>query len=161
MHLAILSDTHSRYHAVTKALDLLRHRGISHVLHCGDIEDAATVRLFEGFTTHFVFGNCDTDRDELRQAIRDSGAMIQEPFGDLELEGRKIAWIHGDVPRLFRDLENSDHFDFLFYGHSHRAEQHRTGRTLVANPGALHRARVKTLLVLDPASGTLETITVE
>ena len=160
MRIAILSDTHSRYRTVGAALELLRERDVRCVLHCGDIEDAATVRLFEGFTTHFVFGNCDTERDELRDAIRAAGASVHEPFGDLELAGRKIAWLHGDDGRLFRDVERSGHFNYLFYGHSHRAEQHRTGPTLVVNPGALHRAKVKTFVVLDLESGTLESVAV-
>ena len=87
--------------------------------------------------------------------------VAREPFGNLELEERKIAWIHGDDKRLLEDIENSGHFDFLFYGHSHHAEQHRTGPTLVVNPGALHRARPKTFVVLDLESGELESVTVE
>src|SRR5271156_1546165 len=156
MRIGIVSDTHNRYQTVEKALALLRLRGVEHILHCGDIEDADMVRLFADVPTHFVFGNCDSDRDELRQAIAATGNTLQEPFGDLELEGRRLAWIHGDDRRTFLDVERSGHFDFLFYGHSHQAEQHRTGPTLVVNPGALHRARVKTFVVLDLASGELE-----
>jgi putative phosphoesterase len=134
---------------------------VSCILHCGDIEDATTVRLFEGIPTHFVLGNCDTDRDELRRAIQQTGATLQEPFGHVELEGRKIAWMHGDDHRLLQDVERSDQFDFLFYGHTHHSKQHRVGRTLVVNPGALHRARVKTFAVLDLETATLETVVVE
>src|SRR5258708_1092292 len=161
MLIGIISDTHSRYGTVETVVKLLRQRGVYCVLHCGDIEDADTVWLFENLTTHFVFGNCDTERVSLRQAIDGTGATLQEPFGNLELEGRKIAWIHGDNKRLFQDLENSGHFDFLFYGHSHQAEQHRTGPMLVVNPGALHRARLKTFAVLELESGELESVTVE
>jgi putative phosphoesterase len=161
MRIGIVSDTHSRLSTVARALDLLAPHQVACVLHCGDIEDAATVRLFRDVPTHFVFGNCDHDRQELRDVIAEVGATIQEPFGNLELEGRKIAWIHGDDARLFRDLEHSGQFDFLFYGHSHHAEQHRTGPTLVVNPGALHRARVKTIVVLDLTSGALQSVVVE
>ena len=160
MKIGIVSDTHSRYATVAKALALLRERGVEMVLHCGDIEDPATVHLFQGLPTHFVFGNCDLDRQALRQAMQDSGATLHESFGHLDIDGRKIAWIHGDVPRLFRDLEAAGHFDYLFYGHTHQAEQHHTGPTLVVNPGALHRARVKTLVVLDSVSGELESLAV-
>ena len=161
MRIGIVSDTHSRYATVARAVELLRERSVSLVLHCGDIEDAETVRLFAGLPTHFVFGNCDADRDLLREAVRDSGAQLQEPFGHLELAGRRLAWVHGDVPRLFRDVEHSGHFDYLFYGHTHRAEQHHTGPTLVVNPGALHRARVKTFVVLDLDSGELKSVPVD
>ncbi len=161
MLVGIVSDTHSRYQTVQTALELLRQRGVDLVLHCGDIEDIETVQLFAGFTTHFVFGNCDLDRDELRRAMAETGATLHEPFGDLELAGRKIAFIHSDDRSLFRSLEHSGHYDFLFYGHSHHAEQHRTGPTLVVNPGALHRARPKTFMILDLSTGNLESVAVE
>lgn len=161
MHIGIISDTHSRHATVEKVVDLLRQRKVACVLHCGDIEDADTVWLFEGLTMHFVFGNCDSERASLRQAIYGIGGTLQEPFGNLELEGSKIAWIHGDDKGLLHDIENSGHFDFLFYGHTHHAEQHRTGPTLVVNPGALHRARQKTFVVLDLENGDLESLVVE
>jgi putative phosphoesterase len=158
MRIAIVSDTHSRNHTVETVLSLLRERGISLVLHCGDIEDADTVRLFAGFTTHFVFGNCDSDRAELRRVMAQTGATLHEPFGDLELEGRKLAWTHGDDKRLLHDVEQSGYFAYLFYGHTHQAEQHTTGPTRVINPGALHRARPKSFVLLDLASGETESV---
>jgi putative phosphoesterase len=158
MQIAILSDTHSRYQTVRRALSVVGQRGVKCILHCGDIEDPETVNLFLGFATHFVFGNCDSDRDELRRAMQEIGATLHEPFGSLEIEGRKIAWLHGDDHRLFRDVEQSAHFDYLFYGHTHRAEQHASGPTLVVNPGALHRARPKSFVFLDLPSGRLESV---
>jgi putative phosphoesterase len=160
MRIAILSDTHSRYQTIEKVLELLKEQRITFALHCGDIEDAEAVQLFAGLTAHFVFGNCDYERAGLRWAVQAIGATIHEPYGDLELEGCKIAWIHGDDRRLFQDLEQSGHYDYLFYGHSHRAEQHRSGPTLVVNPGALHRAKPKTFVVLDLTEGELQTVEV-
>ena len=161
MLVGIISDTHSRYGTVETVVKLLRQRAVYCVLHCGDIEDADTVWLFESLTTHFVFGNCDTERASLRQAIHGTGGVLHEPFGHLELDSYKIAWIHGDDRRQLQDVENSDHFDFLFYGHTHQAEQHRTGRTQVINPGALHRARPKTFVILDLSDGNWQRISVD
>ena len=161
MRIGILSDTHSRYPTVEKALQLLQDRKVNVVLHCGDIEDAETVWLFRGFTAHFVFGNCDTERHSIRQAVHGIGEALHEPFGHLELEGVKIAFLHGDDRRLMADVENSGYFDFLFYGHTHQAAEHRTGPTRVINPGALHRARPKTFVVLDLATGAVESVPVE
>src|SRR5438445_13206280 len=160
MRIGIVSDTHGRHATVEIVVELLRQRRVYCVLHCGDIDDADTVWLFENLTTHFVFGNCDTERAGLRQAIYAIAGTLQEPFGNLELEGRKIAWIHGDDKRLLQEIENSGNFDFLFYGHTHHAEQHCTGPTLVVNPGALHRARPTTFAVLDLESGQLESVSV-
>jgi putative phosphoesterase len=161
MQIAILSDTHSRYATVEKALALLQERKINSLLHCGDIEDSETVWLFQGFTAHFVFGNCDTDRHSIRQAVHGIGETLHDGYGFVELEGVKIAFTHGDNPRLLRDLEASEAFDFLFYGHTHRAEEHRTGPTRVINPGALHRANPKTFVVLDLATRAVESVVVD
>ncbi|HWG41199.1 MAG TPA: YfcE family phosphodiesterase [Gemmataceae bacterium] len=161
MHIGIVSDTHGNRLMVNRALTELRERGITIVLHCGDIDDAATVALFRGFTAHFVFGNCDSDKAALREAMADIGATLHEHFGNVELEGVKLAFLHGDDKTMMRDVERSGHYDFLFYGHTHQAEEHRTGPTRVINPGALHRAQPKTFGVLDLASGEVESVTVE
>jgi putative phosphoesterase len=158
MQIAILSDTHDQHGHVGTALAILRQQQIDLVLHCGDIEEPATVELFRGLTMHFVFGNCDSDRAGLRQAMADIAAVLHEPFGDLELEGRAIAFLHGDDSRLLRDVANSGHFDFLFHGHTHQAGERQVGPTRVINPGALHRARPKSFAILDLATGTLEPV---
>ena len=160
MRIAVLSDTHGRYATVNAALKLVEERQVQLILHCGDIDDAETVSLFPAYT-HFVFGNCDTDKAGLRKAMESTGARIHEPYGSLELAGKHVAFIHGDVRPLMQNVEASGAHDFLFYGHTHQAEEHRTGRTRVINPGALQRARVKTFVILDLAAGTLESVVVE
>ena len=160
MRIAIFSDTHSRHATVETALNMIEERGVELILHCGDIDDADTVWLFPG-NTHFVFGNCDSERTSLRQAIHGIGATLHEPFGKLDLAGNRIAFIHGDDKKLFEKLENSGQYDYLFYGHSHVASEHRTGPTRIINPGALHRARPKTFAVLDLESGDMASISLD
>lgn len=161
MKIAVMSDSHSRYHTVEKALKILQDRNINFVLHCGDIDDADTVWLFQGFTTHFVYGNCDqTQKLSLQQAIHGIGETLHQPFGRVEVEGQKLAFVHGDDRELLEELENSGAYDFLFYGHTHKAEEHRTGPTRVINPGALHRANPRTFLILDLPAGDVETVEV-
>jgi uncharacterized protein len=160
LRIAVVSDTHSRYETIEKALKLIAERQVERIIHCGDIEDADAVWLFPG-TTHFVFGNCDQERQAMRQAIYGIGAELHEPFGNVYLDGKGIAFIHSDDRRLFEQLEESEKYDYLFYGHSHVAKEHRTGPTHVINPGALHRAARKTFLILDTATGETETVTVE
>src|SRR5262245_46378865 len=158
MKLGILSDTHDRFENITAALAEFKRRGVEAVLHCGDIESPEAVRSFAGLPTHFVLGNCDWKPDRIRYAIAEIGATLHEPFGELQFGTKRIAWIHSHDKRLFRNLEEAERFDYLFYGHTHVAEQHRTGKTLVVNPGALHRAFDKTCLVLNVKSGDIEDI---
>src|SRR5262245_12412051 len=160
MKIAVVSDTHSRAATVRTALALIASRDVEFILHCGDIEDAETVPLFPS-NSHFVFGNCDMDRAGIRDAVQGIGATLHEPFGNLELHGKAIAFLHGDDKRLLRDLEKSGAFDFIFHGHTHQAHEHRSGRTRIINPGALFRARPKTFLVLDLESGTMEWVSVD
>jgi putative phosphoesterase len=160
MMVGILSDTHDRFENISKALEQFEEHEVELVLHCGDIESPDAVRHFAGVPTHFVFGNCDWRPDALRYAIAEIGATLHEPFGELELNGKRLAWVHGHEKRRMRDLESADRYDFLFYGHTHMAEQHRSGKTLVVNPGALHRVREKTCVILDTKTGELESIKV-
>jgi putative phosphoesterase len=159
MKIAILSDTHSRHANVRLALAEIKKHGVATVLHCGDIEDVETVELFEGLDAHFVFGNCDYYKEDLRRAMEEISATLHGHWGHLDLEGRKIAFMHGDDKRLLAEVEDSGHFDFLFHGHTHVAAECRTGPTRVINPGALHRARPKTFIILDLATGAVESIT--
>jgi len=160
MKIAIISDTHNQDDRIARALELARDRGVGLLLHCGDIEDPPVVELFRGWNAHFVFGNCDWDRDGLQLAIAAIGARLHENFGHLEVGGRTIAFVHGHHADLLAELEHCGAYDFVFHGHTHIAVDRQRGRTRVINPGALHRASVKTFVVLDPASGETESVVV-
>ena len=160
MRIAILSDTHGRQSAIHQVLHRLHQDPVDLLLHCGDIDDADTVWCFPSHT-HFVFGNCDQDKKSLRQAIRDLGATLHEPFGQLELAGQRIAFLHGDEGDLFRNLTNSGQYDYLFFGHTHQAENRMIGKTRVINPGALHRAPWYSFAILDLQNGELRSVLVQ
>jgi putative phosphoesterase len=160
MLIAVISDTHNRVVSVKSALQIMAERKVELILHCGDICDGETVRLFPAHT-HFVFGNCDYDRGEIQRAVADIGATLHGAWGQLELAGQSLAFVHGDDRQLLDNLENADAFDFLFHGHTHIAKEHRIGKTRVINPGALQRVAVRTFLLLDLPTGTAESVTVE
>jgi uncharacterized protein len=160
MRIAIVSDTHSRYETIEKVLKRIDRERVDLILHCGDIEDSEAVWLFPP-NTHFVFGNCDSDRASIRLAVHGVGANLYEPLGRMEIDDKSIAWLHGDDKRLLQSATNSGEFDFLFHGHTHVAADNMVDRTRVINPGALHRARPKTFLVLDLPSGEVESVTLE
>src|SRR5437868_2304181 len=119
MKLGVISDTHDRVDFVQVALEEFRHRNVELILHCGDIESTDTVRAFAGWPIHFVFGNCDWNPGGLQLAIAEIGGQLHEPFGELTLAEKKIAWVHSHNYRLKQELETSDTYDYLFYGHTH------------------------------------------
>jgi uncharacterized protein len=161
MKIGVVSDTHDRLAITSAAIRLLCGRGAELILHCGDIVSPETVRLFTDVPTHFVFGNWDKDRSGLLAAITDVGGRWHDDYGWLELAGKSVAWLHGHVEGQRAELEQNGAFDYVFYGHSHKAEGHWTKKTLVLNPGALHRARPKTVALVDLATGEWEALTVE
>lgn len=161
MRIGVVSDTHDRQEAVAEAVRLLLEQEVELILHCGDIESPETVRVFKPVPTHFVFGNWDKDKLRLTAAIKDVGGTHYDSFGALTLAEKRIAWVHSHERHQLRQLENADFFDYVFYGHTHVREQHRTGRTLVANPGALFRANPKTCIVLDLLTGEIKPIIVQ
>jgi putative phosphoesterase len=158
MRIGIISDTHDRRELTAEAVRLLGEARVELILHCGDIESVDTIAAFAPIPTHFVYGNWDKDRVHLTAAIKAVGGQSHDSFGAIELAGKRIAWVHSHERNKFYELEHCNYFDYLFYGHTHVREQHRTGKTLVANPGALLRANPKTCIVLDVVSGEVKPI---
>jgi putative phosphoesterase len=154
MRIAVVSDTHGHIGSTNAAVRLIARHDVAAVLHCGDIGSTAIIPLFAGWPAHFVFGNVDHNEASLAQAIQESGQNCHARFGSIELAGRKIAFLHSDDQELFDETVSSGRWDLVCYGHTHVAEQHLSGRTLVLNPGALYRATPRTFAVVDLATLT-------
>ncbi len=149
MRLGVVSDTHGHLGNTRRAVERLQDEAVEHVIHCGDIGSPEVVMLFAAWSAHFVFGNCDADWNELTSAIRDANQTSHGEFGTLELAGCRIAVLHGHDHRRFRQAIDSQSFQLVCYGHTHRREHHFEGDTLVLNPGALFRADPHTIAVVD------------
>ena len=149
MRIGVISDTHGNVTNTQTAVRMLESLDVHAVLHAGDIGSAAIPKLLAAWPAHFVFGNCDHDHEELRAAIDAAGLVCHGHFGDILLGGRRIALIHSHDARLFRHVCTSNEYDLVCYGHTHSAEQHREGQTLILNPGALHRANPHSIAVVE------------
>jgi uncharacterized protein len=66
MRIGVVSDSHGHVEFVRPAVRMLESLEVECVLHCGDIGTPAVVGLFAPWPTHFVFGNCDSDRRPVR-----------------------------------------------------------------------------------------------
>src|SRR5690242_7818092 len=96
MRIGVISDTHGHVMNTMAAVRMLESLEVQAVLHCGDIGSPEIPKLLTKWPAHFVFGNCDSDCDELRTAIERQGMACYGRFGNLELACRRIALIHSD-----------------------------------------------------------------
>ncbi|MEE8171154.1 MAG: metallophosphoesterase family protein, partial [Phycisphaerae bacterium] len=148
MIVGILSDSHGDALATARAVELLDERGAEVLFHCGDVCGTDVLDALAGRRAHFVWGNCDQPPPAWRAYVTTIG--LKWPDGPLHvtLEGKRIALAHGherEFEGLFRDPE----LDYVFFGHSHVYEDRRARFARGVNPGALHRARIKTVATLD------------
>ena len=140
MRLAVVSDTHGQIEYTRQAVRMLESLEVDHIIHCGDIGSTSIPPLFAAWPTDYVVGNVDFDYTQLDAAIRAAGGTFHQEFGSLELEGKRIAFLHSHDAQRFQQTVSSGEWDLVCYGHTHVTKQHLEGDTLVLNPGALYRA---------------------
>jgi putative phosphoesterase len=154
MKLGILSDSHGRVAALREALQLLEGEGAMAFIHCGDVGGLDAIEELAGRRCWFVWGNTDMPEPDWRPYVLEMGLKWPEGPLDLDLSGRRIGVFHGHE-RSFSQAIDAAEFDYLFYGHTHQKDDHRVKSMRVVNPGALHRAAVKTVALLDLESDDL------
>ena len=101
-----------------------------------DLGTPDVVACFAAWPTHFVFGNCDYDRDVLRAAIQSRGMTCHDEFGRIGLAGRQIAVLHGHDARRMQQVLTGGGYDLVCTGHTHVASVERRGELLLVNPGS-------------------------
>jgi uncharacterized protein len=157
MQLGILSDTHDKVARTKAAVDVLVESGAEVLIHCGDITVPEVVYQLASLPSYFVFGNCDSELEALRQAIMAIGGTCLGRGGLIELAGHRLAVTHGDSERELSRLM-AERPEYLFSGHTHQALDVRRGPTRFINPGALHRAATWTVSLLDCSNDQLRTL---
>ena len=156
LKLGIISDTHGQVNETVQAIRQFRERQVETVIHCGDIGNANTARVFRRITTHFVLGNSDFDEELIRVTIEETGNHFHGWFGSVELSGKRIAFLHGNDSDKFDQESKSGNWDLLCYGHTHVADLKMHGSTALLNPGAFKQVPSPTVAIV-----TLPDLTVE
>lgn len=159
MRLGIVSDTHGHVENARRAAQMLESFAVDRVVHCGDIGSRAVVGLFAAWPTHFVVGNVDSP-NSMSAAVEKAGQTWHGAFGSLDLEGVKIAFLHGDDQRLLQQTVAEGQYQLVCHGHTHQATCQRVGKTMVLNPGALYRAVRHTIAIVELPALTIEIIEV-
>ncbi len=134
MKIGIISDTHENMPKIRSAVEIFNREAVEMVLHGGDIISPITAKEFGALKAPLigVFGNNDGDRLFLTQRFKEIGKIHSKKY-EGEFDGKKILLIH--EPDMLDALAGSGVYDVIVYGHTHRPEITRRGKTLVINPG--------------------------
>ena len=138
MLVGLISDTHDNLPQVDKAVKRLNEANVDLVLHAGDYVASFTIVRFKGLRSKLigVFGNNDGDHELLKTRFRENKRLeIRGNFADVKAEGLSVALLHGTDRELLEALIGQESFDVVVHGHTHIAEIHRKGKTLIVNPG--------------------------
>lgn len=160
MKIGILSDTHNFKSNIEIALAAFRERGITTLIHCGDVTAADTVLLFAGWDVTFALGNMDLERNDLITATRMIGVPPPLPTRSVEIEGKRIGVTHGHDYSLLFGLVMSGKYAYVCHGHTHRRRNEpREGYNVrLINPGALGgtQRETRSACLLDVGTGEVE-----
>lgn len=144
--LALISDTHGHSAFTSEALRVLDAFEPIAYLHAGDIGGPEIVRLFPtDRPCHFVQGNCDYDLITLASAVEELGHQWHGAMGDIQIENRRLALLHGDHSRQLQVAMDSQQYDAVIHGHTHQSRSEKVGITRLINPGAVYRANPPTV----------------
>ena len=160
MLLGLIADTHDNRTAVARALAEFCARGVTHVLHAGDVTRPGTLALLQGWNAVVIYGNNDRDRPPLAKAAEAAGIALHDGW-EGTIAGLSITVLHGDDQRRLKRAITGGHFQLVVTGHSHRLRDEWVGSVRVVNPGALYRAARHTCATYDPRTGNLEVIDVK
>lgn len=153
MKIGIIADTHDNLPALDRAIDRLNQEKVQLVLHAGDYVAPFSVVHFKSLKAKLIgiFGNNDGDHQFLKKRFKEINAEIRGKFAEIDVEGVKIAMVHGDDVELLESLIRTDSYDVVIHAHSHEAKILRKGKTLVVNPGEVcgYLSGRSTLALLD------------
>lgn len=133
MLLGLVSDTHDNAPLAQHVAGFFRERRVEQVFHLGDVTQPESLDPFEGLPLIVVRGNND-----------------EEPWPTTwqqTLAGVRVGATHGHMRGELKRLAGE--CDVVLHGHTHKHRAERENGALVVNPGALHRAPVKTCALLE------------
>lgn len=166
MKYAIFSDSHDHYYNVTKAVELVKKRGITRGVHLGDFCAPPVFDILgseKSISWTCIWGNVDGARAQIILRFREATNLdfSADSFRELELEsGKKVFLTH--FPLLAQNAAKSGDYQAVFFGDNHqKSVEALPNGTLLANPGELSGTRTgqPTFAVWDSETNEFEFIT--
>lgn len=145
MIVGLVSDSHDNAPLARSAAAFFHAEAPDAVFHLGDITRPDTLALFDGLPIRFLRGNNDTDA-RLDPTARARGHEGVADAWRGSLAGLRVGATHGHRKGTLRELQAD--CDVVLSGHTHKRRAERENGVLMVNPGALHRARHKTIALL-------------
>ena len=144
MKIAIISDSHDNITNLEKFIDWANKNEIQAIIHCGDLCASGTLKnvlapKFPG-EINLIHGNV-SDRELLPEVAKSfSNVKFFGDFGEIEIDGKKLAFVHR--PEEAKKLASQSNYDFIFYGHTHQPWEEilrlaQGGTCRLVNPGTL------------------------
>ena len=157
--LGVISNSDGRADSVASAVNIFKSAGASFILHLGDVGGRHVLdALRETDHSAFVWGDRDRDKMGLLRYAHSIGVECLGLMGDLEIDNKKIAVLHGDDRKLMRKILDEQQHDYLLCGHEAMVEDYTVGKTRILNPGSLRGAQAGSALLLTPADGKIKIV---
>jgi uncharacterized protein len=155
----VLSNSDGRAEFVASAVNIFKSAGAAFVIHCGDVGGRHVLdALGDELPAAFVWGDRDRDRMGLLRYAHSIGVDCLGLIGDLDLDGKKVAIVHGDDRKLMRKLLDEQQHEYLLCGHETTAEDYTVGKTRVLNPGPLRGLQSGSAMLFSPADGKVKLV---
>jgi putative phosphoesterase len=143
MVIGVISDTHDKITTIDKALKAFLSVGVELIIHCGDWKSPETLTYFAeqtqvlNLSVKGVLGNNDLAIANFMSANKlFSHCDIREGIFELSFNNISGAIYHGHHAPTLRKIRESDSYDVVFLGHTHKPRIEESGRTIIINPGS-------------------------
>lgn len=171
MRILVIADLHDNIVRLKHVLGFAPQIGVDAIFVCGDWGRALeTIDVFHTVKTgsdnktvkvYGVLGNADIN-PETKIKMQKLKFKIADDFLDIKLGNRRIGLSHYPTSSLtpggkaLKKAAESQKYDILFYGHTHRKTETKLGRTLIVNPGAVHRTLSPSIVIYDTVQNKAE-----
>jgi uncharacterized protein len=151
--IGVMSDSHDNLTMIRRAVSIFNEAACDLVVHAGDIVAPFAVKELAALDCRVkaVFGNCDGEKIGLEKALESFGEIQEAPLA-FSHAGKEclVCHYHFSVPEYIA----SGKYDIVVFGHTHKPEVRKQGKTLAVNPGETGGwlTGKSTVALLDPAT---------